>query len=96
MSSTIHRLRLPNGASVHTTHDFELYILNPLLRDRPMTPKELSIALNKSTKQIQRYLKPLRDSNKIQKIDGSDKYKLSQQKTIHRKRSAVLMPNHSN
>ncbi len=74
---SIHRLRLPNGKSVKSTLDFENYIFDVLLKQRPYTPKELSIALAKSTKSIQRYLNPLKISGKIQKIEGTDKYKIA-------------------
>ena len=73
---TVHRLRLPNGRNVETQNDFSDYIEKVLLKSRPMTPKEISIALQKSTKQIQRYLYPLKEIKKIVKIEGSDKYKL--------------------
>lgn len=71
----IHRLRLPNGQAVEKPEDFQDYIVE-LLKQRPYTPSELARALQKSTKQIHRYLNALKEKNKIEKIEGSDSYKL--------------------
>jgi len=73
---SVHRLRLPNGKTVKNPGEYEDYILEVILKHRPSTPKEISNVLAKSTKQIHRYLKNLKENKKIEKIDGSDKYKI--------------------
>lgn len=76
---SVHRLRLPNGKVVKNPREYEEYILS-MLKNRPCTPKEIAGVLQKSTKQVHRYLKNLKDSNKVVKIDGSDSYKLKSSK----------------
>jgi len=73
---TRNRLRLPNGKKVENASDYLNYIEKSLLKSRPMSPKEISIALVKSTKQTHRYLNALLDMKKVAKIEGSSKYKL--------------------
>ena len=71
-----YRLRLPSGKKVNSPSQILEYIEIVALKNHPSTPKELSLLLAKSVKQIHRYLNALLDMKKIIKIEGSSRYKL--------------------
>ncbi len=76
-----HRLRLPDGTKVKNEEGYQEFILNVLLENRPYTPQELGIALEKTPRQVLRYLKPLSDSGRIIKIPNSHFYKKASSRT---------------
>ena len=83
MSLKVQRLRLPSGKKIETQEDY-LDFIKQLLSQRPRSPKQLSIALQKSTKQTHRYLKKLLERKEIEKLEGTDNYKIFNSKMSKR------------
>jgi len=89
--SILHKNRLRfNGKKINSVEEYRQIVLS-LLKQRPLTPKHLSIILGKSTKSIQRYLKPLRTESKISKIPGSNKYQIADQNYTFRSLEMILL-----